>query len=93
MDKKLFLKTVAEVLRYDDKYCKAEYRDALIKLKSRSKVNFVSQYYVENNHEAIIPRQLFIQVQEELQRRAHLRTEDRKTKRVYSSKYALSSII
>lgn len=34
-----------------------------------------------------------MQVQEELQRRAHLRTEDGKTKRVYSSKYALSSIV
>ena len=53
----------------------------------------VPQYYVENNHEAIIPRQLFMQVQEELQRRAHLRTEGGKTKRVYSSKYALSSIV
>lgn len=53
----------------------------------------VPQYYVENNHEAIIPRELFMQVQEELQRRAHLRTEDGKTKRVYSSKYALSSIV
>lgn len=53
----------------------------------------VPQCYVENNHEAIIPRQLFMQVQEELQRRAHLRTENGKTKRVYSSKYALSSII
>ena len=53
----------------------------------------VPQYYVENNHEAIIPRQLFMQAQEELQRRAHLRTENGKTKRVYSSKYALSSII
>ena len=26
----------------------------------------VPQYYVENNHEAIIPRQLFMQAQEEL---------------------------
>ncbi|MFQ9253963.1 MAG: hypothetical protein ACLR3W_06870 [Faecalibacillus intestinalis] len=46
----------------------------------------VPQYYVENNHEAIIPRQLFMQVQEELFRRAHLKTEGGKTKRVYSSK-------
>lgn len=49
MDKKLFLKTVAEVLRYDDKYCKAEYREALIKLISRSKVNFVPQYEFANH--------------------------------------------
>lgn len=53
----------------------------------------VPQYYVENNHEAIIPRKLFMQVQEELQRRANLRIGKGKTKRVYSSKYALSSIV
>ena len=55
----------------------------------------VPQYYVENNHEAIIPRELFMQVQEELQRRANLRTgnANSKKKRVYSSKYALSTII
>lgn len=34
-----------------------------------------------------------MQVQEELFRRAHLKTEGGKTKRVYSSKYALSSIV
>ena len=49
MDKNLFLKTVAEVLKYDDKYCKAEYRDALIKLISRSKVNFVPQHEFANH--------------------------------------------
>ena len=55
--------------------------------KTRVKNNgIVPQYYVENNHEAIIPRQLFMQVQEELFRRAHLKTEGGKTKRVYSSK-------
>lgn len=55
----------------------------------------VPQYYVENNHGAIIPRELFMQVQEELQRRANLRTgnANSKKKRVYSSKYALSTIV
>ena len=55
----------------------------------------VPQYYVENNHEAIIPRELFMQVQEELQRRANLRTgnANSKKKRGYSSKYALSTIV
>ena len=32
----------------------------------------VPQYYVENSHEAIIPRDLFLQVQEEMVRRARL---------------------
>ena len=59
--------------------------DVLTK-KRVSNNGIVPQYYVENNHEAIIPRQLFMQVQEELFRRAHLKTEGGKTKRVYSSK-------
>ena len=32
----------------------------------------VPQYYVENSHEAIIPRDLYMQVQEEMVRRANL---------------------
>lgn len=66
--------------------------DVLTK-KRVENTGIVPQYYVENNHEAIIPRELFMQVQEEMQRRAHLRTENGKRKRVYSSKYALSSIV
>ena len=57
----------------------------------RSQKGIVPQYYVENNHEAIIPRDLYMQVQEELVRRANFRTNKDGTKRVYSSKYALSS--
>ena len=53
----------------------------------------VPQYYVENSHEAIIPRDLYMQVQEEMVRRANLRSGQNKKKRVYSSKYALSSIV
>ena len=32
----------------------------------------VPQYYVENNHEAIIPRDLYMQVQEEMKRRSNI---------------------
>lgn len=53
----------------------------------------VPQYYVENSHEAIIPRDLYMQVQEEIARRANLRTGKNGGKRVYSSRYALSSIV
>ena len=53
----------------------------------------VPQYYVENSHEPIIPRGIFMQVQEELVRRANLYTGKNGKKRVYSSKYALSSIV
>lgn len=53
----------------------------------------VPQYYVENSHEAIIPRDLYMQVQEEMVRRANLCSGQNRKKRVYSSKYALSSIV
>ena len=52
----------------------------------------VPQYYVENSHEAIIPREIYMQVQEEIVRRANLQTGTGK-RRVYSGKYALSSIV
>src|SRR5690625_2315817 len=53
----------------------------------------VPQYYVENNHEAIIQREIYLQVQEEMMRRANIRNGKTGKKRVYSSKYALSSIV
>lgn len=62
--------------------------------KKRVKNNgIVPQYYVENSHEAIIPRDLYMQVQEEIVRRANLHSGANRKKRVYSSKYALSSIV
>ncbi len=62
--------------------------------KKRVKNNgIVPQYYVENSHEPIIPRELSMQVQEEMVRRSNLRGGKGGKKRVYSSKYALSSIV
>jgi site-specific DNA recombinase len=62
--------------------------------KKRVKNNgIVPQYYVENSHEPIIPRDLYMQVQEEMVRRAGIRSGKSGKKRVYSSKYALSSIV
>lgn len=62
--------------------------------KKRVKNNdIVPQYYVENSHEPIVPRDLYMQVQEEMVRRANLHSGAKRKKRVYSSKYALSSIV
>ena len=62
--------------------------------KKRVKNNgIVPQYYVENSHEPIIPRDLYMQVQEEMLRRTNLHSGADRKKRVYSSKYALSSIV
>ncbi len=53
----------------------------------------VPQYYVKDSQEAIIPRDVYMQVQEEMVRRANMTSGiEGKKKRVYSSEYALSSI-
>lgn len=53
----------------------------------------VPQYYVKNSQEAIIPRDVFTQVQEEILRRANMTSgRDGQKRRIYSSRYALSSI-
>ena len=49
------------------------------------------QYYVEGSQEAIIDKNTFLRVQAEMSRRANLTSNGKR--RVYSSKYALSSMI
>lgn len=66
--------------------------DFLNKKRVQNK-GIVPQYYVENSHEPIIPRDPYMQVQEEMIRRANLHSGANRKKRVYSSKYALSSIV
>ena len=64
-------------------------------LEKKREINngLAPQYYVEGSHEAIIPKDMYMRVQEELVRRANLRSgADGKKKRIYSSKYALSSL-
>ena len=54
--------------------------------KKRVKNNgIVPQYYVENSHEAIIPREVFMQVQEELIRRRIVHTSPNGKTRTFSS--------
>lgn len=55
------------------------------------------QYYVEDDHEPIIPKELFYNVQEEIMRRASLCksavTRKKNSRRKYSSSYALTGIV
>ena len=52
--------------------------------KTRVKNNgIVPQYYVEGNHEAIIPKDIFLRVQEELVRRRVVKTSANGKKRAY----------
>lgn len=62
--------------------------------KKRVKNNgIMPQYYVENNHEAIIPREIFMQVQEELVRRSSVHIGTSGKKRNFSCKHTFSQIV
>lgn len=62
--------------------------------KKRVKNNgLVPQYYVENSHEAIIPREIFMQVQEELVRRRVIHKSPNGKNRVFSSSHCLANIV
>lgn len=71
--------------------------DFLTKKKVKNN-GIVPQYYIEDDHEAIIPKELFHRVQEEKARRASIyrppsRKKDNPQKSKYSSKYVLSDIM
>ena len=71
--------------------------DFLTKKKVMNK-GIVPQYYVEDDHEPIIPKELFHRVQEEKARRASIYRKgggkkDAEVKGKYSSQYALSDIM
>lgn len=62
--------------------------------KKRVKNNgIVPQYYVEGSHEAIIPREIFMQVQEELIRRRIVHTSPNGKNRTFSSTHCFSNMI
>ena len=62
--------------------------------KTRVKNNGpVPQYYVEGNHEAIIPKEIYLQVQEELVRRRVVKTSANGKKRSYSCNHCFSQIV
>ena len=62
--------------------------------KKRVKNNgLVPQYYVENSHEAIIPREIFMQVQEELVRRRCVHLSKNGKKRSFSSNHCFSNMV
>lgn len=74
--------------------------DFLTKKKVKNQ-GYAPQYYIEDNHEAIIPKELFHQVQVEKARRASLNkaavtrkaNKAKKEKSKYSSKYVLTELL
>lgn len=62
--------------------------------KKRIKNNGTApQYYVENNHEAIIPKELFMLVQEELVRRRAVKVDSFGKRHTYSCNHVFSQIV
>ena len=62
--------------------------------KTRVKNNgIVPQYYVEGNHEAIIPKDIFLRVQDELVRRRVVKTSANGKKRSYSCNHCVAQIV
>jgi len=62
--------------------------------KKRIKNNgIVPQYYVEDDHEAIIPKEIFMQVQEEMVHRRLVNVSPSGQKRGYSCKHCFSQIV
>lgn len=76
-----------------DAFLQKTYTVDFLKKKRVWNNSIVPQYYVENSHLPIIPRGLYMRVQEEMVWRANLHSGEKRKKRVYSSKYALSSIV
>ena len=90
---KWWTSTINKILR-NEKYIgdallqKTYSTDFLNKTKVKNN-GIVPQYYVESNHEAIIPKDIFLRVQEELVRRRVVKTSANGKKRSYSCTTAL----
>lgn len=89
--------TIAKILR-NEKYM----GDALLQKtytvdylsKKRIKDNgIMPQYYVENDHEAIIPKEIFMRVQDELVRRRLVKVSPNGRKHGFSSNHVFSQMI
>ena len=94
---KWWTRTINKILR-NEKYI----GDALLQKtyttdflnKTRVKNNgIVPQYYVEGNHEAIIPKDIFLRVQEELVRRRVVKTSANGKKRSYNCNHCFAQIV
>ena len=65
----------------------------ILEKKRAANIGQVPKYYVEDSHEAIIPKNIFLKVQEEIARRANLTKGTTQHKRIYSGRYALSGMV
>lgn len=96
-NKKWYTSTVKKILT-NEKYI----GDALLQKtctidilnKTRVANNGIApQYYVEDDHEAIIPKEIYMKVQEELVRRRNVQASPSGKKRMYSCTHCFSQMV
>lgn len=96
-NKKWYTSTVKKILT-NEKYI----GDALLQKtctidilnKTRVANNGIApQYYVEDDHEAIIPKEIYMKVQEELVRRRNVQASPSGKKRMYSCTHCFSQVV
>lgn len=89
--------TINKILRNEkymgDALLQKTYTTDFLTKKRVENNGIVPQYYVEGSHEAIIPKHLFMQAQEELVRRRCVTTDKNGKKHTFSSNHAFSQIV
>ena len=88
------IKTILE----NEKYCgdailQKTYSQDFLSNKRVKNTGQAPQYYIQNNHPAIISREKFKLTQTEIQRRQNLRSDTKTGKGKYTSKYAFSGLV
>lgn len=94
-NKKWYESNIKQILTNEkyigDALLQKTYTVSILEKKRVANNGIAPKYYVEGSHEAIIDRDVFLRVQAEIARRANILTDGKK--RIYSSRYALSSMV
>ena len=89
--------TVAKILRNEkymgDALLQKTYTVDYLSKKRIKNTGIMPQYYVENDHEAIIPKEIFMRVQDELVRRRLVKVSPNGRKHGFSSNHVFSQMI
>lgn len=94
-NKKWYESNIKQILTNEkyigDALLQKTYTVSVLEKKRVNNDGLVPKYYVEGSHEPIIDKNVFLRVQAEIARRANILSDGKK--RVYSSRYALSSLV
>ena len=94
---KWYISSIQKILQNEkymgDALLQKTYTTDFLTKKRIKNTGIVQQYYVEGNHEAIIPKDLFLLTQQEIARRRLFQSAERGKKRCYSCKHCFSQIV